>query len=240
MATFEYGQDGSKPLSVYDIYNLFNNYRVWKYMMGMMIMLEKTELSSYKILEAGGGGGNKLRFFTELRAKPENCYGLDISEKAIEICKRLSPVDMNFQVASVLEMPFENSMFDIVLCSNIFGCFSNDEDVLKISDEIWRVIKFKGVLLIVDINQYFWATHRNNEDVFKAKGLRTFDTTKNELEKLLFPRFSCFRRQGVIGADAYALKGQLCDIDQLPSMDQDLDTGDQISSYTLYSFIPKP
>ncbi len=240
MATFEYGQDGSLPVGLADLYRLFNNYRVWKYMIGMMIMLGKTELSTYKILEAGCAGGEKLRFFSELRTRPENCYGFDISEKAIDICKRMSPQSMNFQVASILEIPFENSMFDIVLCSNVFDCFSSDADLLKISDELWRVIKFNGALFVLDINKHFETVFATNEHV-KAKGLRVFDTRNNELENLLYLRFSAFRRQDVFASEIYAEpNGQLSDIDKLPEIDLRLDTGVIPCAYTLYSFTPKP
>ncbi len=238
METFEYSQDGSQPLVINDIYRLLNNYRVWKYMMGMMIMLGKTELSSYKILEAGCGGGDKLRFFTELRARPESCYGFDISEKAIDLCKRMSPDAMNFKAGSILEIPFDNGMFDIILCSNVLGCFSSDADVLKISDELWRVIKFNGVLFVLDINEYFQTLYANNEEVM-AKGLRSFNTTKNELGNLLSLRFSLFRRQAAFAGEVYTIGDYLADIANLPVVDQQMDIGLIPCAYTLYAFTPK-
>ena len=241
MATFEYSQDdGSQRLNREHIYRLLNNYRFWKFMIAMM-MSGKTELSSYKILEAGCGAGDKLRFFTELCARPENCYGFDISEEAIALCKRRSPDAMNFQVGSILEIPFENSMFDIVLCSNVLGCFSSDADLLKISDELWRVIKFSGVLLVLDINENFWSTHANNEQYFMDKGLRTFNTAKNEMENHLSQRFSLFSRQGVFGAETYfESTGKPVDIYDLPHLDGLMDNGNVPCSYTLYSFTSKP
>ena len=116
MSTFEYTQDGSHILYAYDLYTLFNNYRRWKYIIGILLKLNKTQFSEYKILEPGCGGGDKLRFFTELRVKPENCYGIDINESSINLCKALSPGAMNFQVGSVFDMPFAECKFDIIMC----------------------------------------------------------------------------------------------------------------------------
>lgn len=213
MVTFEYAQDGSKPLNALDLYRLFNNYRVRKYIIGILLNLNKTQLSDYKILEPGCGGGDKLRFFTELRVKPENCYGLDISERAINLSKSLSPSTMNFQVGSVFDMPFEKNTFDIISCSGLFGCFNDDNDIRKISMEFKRVIKDNGVLFVLDINENFNITYGNCEAVMQKK-LRSFDSKKGELEHLLSDEFRPRKISAADGPDVLCWRHLLLKLDK--------------------------
>ncbi len=238
MKTFNYVQEGNTPLVLDDLYRLLNNYRVWKYIIGMLLMLNKTQLSDYKILEPGCGGGDKLRSFTELRARPGNCYGFDVSQKSIALCKSLSPDTMNFQVGSIMEIPFGDNVFDIVLCSNVFNCFPADTDIKMISEELRRVIRDNGVLLVLDINEHFSELAASNKAI-KAKGLRGFDTAKNELESLLSSEFTLFRRINAFVADYYTVGNRIADIADLPAIDQAMDQGSFRCAYNLYSFTPK-
>lgn len=233
MATFEYTQDGSCPLSGIDIYKLFNNYRLCKYIMAILVNLNKTELSEYKILEPGCGGGEKLRFFTELRAKPGNCYGFDISEKAINLCKSLSPNTMNFQVGSVFDMSFGNNTFDIIICSGFLDCFNDDNDIKRISKILNEVIKDDGILFVIDINENFVMN-----EVALERRLRSFNSKKGELEQLLSGEFNSFHKMYIFGAEIYKKNdGTLAQILDLPTLDNLMDLQDSSCAYSLWTFL---
>lgn len=238
MVTFKYGHEESRPLYPPDLYRCFNNYRIWKYIIAALLTLNKTQLSEYKILEPGCGGGEKLRFLTELRVKPENCYGLDISETAINLCKYLSPVTMNFQVGSVFDLPFENNTFDIIICSGLFSCFNDDNDIKRISKALKRVIKGDGILFIIDINENFPIVYGNTEAVMQKK-LRCFDSKKGELEHLLSNDFNLFRRSYIFGCDAYSPGGALAQLVDLPVIDIMMDRGQYTCAYSMWTFLTK-
>jgi len=238
MVTFKYGHEESRSLDAFDLYRCFNNYRIWKYIIAALLNLKKTQLPQYKILEPGCGGGEKLRFFTELRAKPQNCYGLDISEIAINLCKYLSPDTMNFQVGSVFDLPFENNTFDIIICSGLFDCFNDDNDIKRISKALKRVIKDDGIVFIIDINENFPKIYGNNEAVMQKK-LRCFDSKKGELEHLLSNDFNLFRRSYIFACEAYNPGGVVAQLVDLPFIDIKMDREEFTCAYSLWAFLTK-
>ena len=238
MTTYRYSLEGSTPLHKTDLFRLFNNYRVYKYIIELLVDLGITDLNSYKILEPGCGDGNKLRFFTELRALPENCYGLEISDASIELCKQLSPAAMNFVQGSALDMPFEQDFFDIILCSGLFGCFNNEQDIRKISSELNRVLKRSGILFVLDLNENFNDIYSSNPYVME-KGFNTFDSTAGELESLLQE----FTVISIIPAFACENYGRFdrtpAQVTDLPRIDAAIDNGDRKCGYTLWTFFKK-
>jgi ubiquinone/menaquinone biosynthesis C-methylase UbiE len=239
MKTFRYGHDADALLSESDLFVLFNNYRVYKYLIGILVALGKIDFPSYKILEPGCGSGSKLRFLTECRAKPENCYGLEMSTFAVELCKSLSPAVMNFQQGSALAMPYDDDEFDIVICSGLFGCFNVDQDVERLSAEIDRVLKRDGILVVIDINENFNNFYANTPAVM-AKTLRTFDSKNGELEGLLEDKFTVVSRLPAFVIDNY-LKEDLSpsDVTDLPIIDKGIDDGSIDCAYTLWVFFKK-
>ena len=61
-----------------------------------------------KILDLGCGSG---RFYKVLKEKEISYFGIDFSEKLIEIAKQKYPKG-RFQVADILNLPFPNNYFD--------------------------------------------------------------------------------------------------------------------------------
>ncbi len=238
MTTYRYTLEGDMPLGKSDLFRLFNNYRVYKYIIELLVDLDITDLSNYRILEPGCGDGNKLRFFTELRAKPENCYGLEISSNSVDLCKSLSPNKMQFIQGSALDMPFEDEFFDIVLCSGLFGCFNNENDIRVISSELSRVLKKSGILFVLDLNENFNSIYSGNAHVM-AKGFNTFDSKGGELEALLeeftvisiIPAFACEHYGRFDRTPAQVI--------DLPRIDASIDAGERLCGYTLWTFFKK-
>ena len=236
MHQFVYPTRGENPLSIEDFHRTFNSYRVWKYMIDMLLSLKKTELARYWILEPGCGDGSKLRFMTEMRARPHRCVGFDISSQAIESCRDLSPSIMHFQIASALDMAFADGTFDIVICSALFGCFMETSDIQKISREVRRVMKDDGILLVVGLTEDFPKIYTAD---FVARGFRWFDTQKDELEGLLSGEFSRVQRRKVFGCDRYSANGRFIEAVDLPAVEIAIDQKGGPAAYCLYSFVPK-
>lgn len=100
-----------------------------------------------KCLDAGCGGGRFVVALARLGAK--NVQGIDISKEAIKVAKnRVKKRELNnanVQVASVLDIPFENSSFDYVISS---GVIHHTPDPYKAFTELVRVIKPGGKVFL--------------------------------------------------------------------------------------------
>ena len=99
--------------------------------------------NSYNILDAGCGEGyylEKIKYYITNDNPDSNVdlYGVDISKDAVKIGAK-SYKDIDFCVGSVFDMPYKESVFDVVL--NVFAPFDNKEVV--------RVLKNDGILIKV-------------------------------------------------------------------------------------------
>ncbi|MBT8491223.1 MAG: class I SAM-dependent methyltransferase [Deltaproteobacteria bacterium] len=240
MPTYFYEkEDNHHTITIDTFYGVFNNYRLWKYFIAMLLTLGKTNISEYRILEAGIGGNIKLNYLVEIGAKAANCFGFDINKRAIDVAASVSPENMNFQVASVMETPFKNNTFDLVICSGLFCCFKDTSDIKNVSQELRRIMKHNGVLMISDITERF----PNYSNERHARHFKFFDTTKDEMEFLLSDEFSIFRRVNTFLSERYHIIEDTgkrdADIAELPLIDKGMDAGTIPCAYCLYSFLPK-
>lgn len=101
------------------------------------------EANSIDILDAGCGEGYYLKKIKEYILEDSidmsvGLYGVDISKDAVRIGAK-SYKDISFSVGSVFDMPYRDSVFDVVL--NVFAPFDNKEVV--------RVLKNGGLLIKV-------------------------------------------------------------------------------------------
>lgn len=97
------------------------------------------------VVDVACGNGRLLNMFTE---KNEFCgYGIDISDKMIEQAKKINP-NMKFYVAGCDEIPFDNSVVDVMTVCAAFHHFPN---AWKFAEEAKRVMKKDGVLYIAEV-----------------------------------------------------------------------------------------
>ncbi|SHJ84497.1 methyltransferase domain-containing protein [Tepidibacter formicigenes] len=79
--------------------------------------------------------------------------GVDViileNEKYCTTSAILNNENCNIIKGSVQYMPFKDKYFDKVIFLNYFNCFENEEKVLK---EVYRVLKYKGNVIIEDKN----------------------------------------------------------------------------------------
>ena len=117
-------------------------------------LLEKSDIiKDSLILDAGCGLGGSSR----LIAKNFKCRvkGIDLSESFIETAKKLTcwstpELDVSFDKASILELPFEDNSFDAVLCQHILMNIKDKKTAVK---EFYRILKPDGTLIIHEILQ---------------------------------------------------------------------------------------
>jgi SAM-dependent methyltransferase len=102
-----------------------------------------------KVLDVGCGNGGSILPFLKLGFIPSNLTGIDvIRERIWEASKRLPKV--NFIQINASKMPFRKELFDIVTESTIFTQMTDDVLARQIADEMLRVVKKRGYIILVD------------------------------------------------------------------------------------------
>lgn len=124
-----------------------------------------TNLNNKNILDYCCGNGS----YSILPALNEaNVYGVDISDKSIELAKKRSEIlnisnKCNFNSGDAENLKFEDNFFDLVLC---YGSLSY-LDLNESFKELKRVLKPGGKLVIVDSLGYNPLINRNRRKNIK-------------------------------------------------------------------------
>ena len=104
-----------------------------------------------KVLEIAPGPGY---FCIELaKLGSYQITGLDISKSFVEIARKnamKSDLRIDFREGNASAMPFENESFDFTFCQ---AAFKNFSEPVKAISEMYRVLKPKGVAVIVDMRR---------------------------------------------------------------------------------------
>lgn len=105
-----------------------------------------------KILDLGCGNGRYFEFF---KGKNVDCFGVDSSEKLIEIAKNKYP-KARFQVADAFNLPFSNNFFDKVYSIAVLHHIPSNEFRLQFLKEIRKVLKSGGLLILTVWRFHDW------------------------------------------------------------------------------------
>jgi SAM-dependent methyltransferase len=99
------------------------------------------------VLDAGCGSGRNITYFLQ---NGFSVYGVDQSEHAVELSKRLS-ADLcadhspdNFKLAALENLPFDDGRFDLVICSAVLHFANDAEHFDSMLRSLWRVLKPGG------------------------------------------------------------------------------------------------
>ena len=101
-----------------------------------------------RVLDAGCGYGRNL-----VHLLREGCeiFALDESREAVDHVRKLSasletglPAE-NFQVGLIEQMPFPDSLVDVVICNSVLHFARDDAHFKKILAEMWRVLRPGGM-----------------------------------------------------------------------------------------------
>lgn len=105
-----------------------------------------------RVLDISCGTGELLK---SLAGKAE-LYGIDISEEMLEVAKTKLGRKANLQKADVHDLPFKESHFDYVITTEAFHHYYDQQKALQ---EMVRVAKKSGKVIIVDINFFLKPIH---------------------------------------------------------------------------------
>lgn len=97
-----------------------------------------------KVLDAGCGNG---RLFKILKEKKVNYYGIDFSEKLIEISRKKFP-EGKFEVGDCLNLPFPDNFFDKVFSISVLHHIPGEKFRIQYLKEAKRVLKKDGLLIM--------------------------------------------------------------------------------------------
>lgn len=109
------------------------------------------KFNNLKVLEIGIGHGTDLLQFAAAGAR---CYGIDITDKHLELTNRnfeLRNLKVELVKGSAASMPFEDNEFD---CVYSFGVLHHIPDVENVMQEIHRVLKPGGKVMIALYNKW--------------------------------------------------------------------------------------
>ena len=128
--------------SVEHVYNTiaknFNQkrYKVWDKVAEFLDGL----VPNTSMLEIGCGNGKNMLYRTDLQTK-----GIDISEKQVSICKAKG---LDVEKSNMTVLPFDDSVFDSIICIATYHHLDNDIDRKKAVLEMYRTLKVGGKVLI--------------------------------------------------------------------------------------------
>ena len=98
------------------------------------------------LLDCGCGTGPMISLLYE--EDPAKHYtGLDITPRMIEVAKAKNLTGVSWVVGDCENLPFEDNMFDAVICSNSFHHYPNPQ---KFFDSVQRVLRPGGRLILQD------------------------------------------------------------------------------------------
>lgn len=129
---------------------------------------QKYVKSGEKVLDIGCANGRLLGMFKDTAVE---YFGIDLSEELIAIakkeCQKYSVSKVNFQVANMLDLPFEDNSFDSVFCVATLHHMPSDTRRWQAVSEMYRVLKPGGLLFLN--NWYFWNRFTNKKYLIKKQ-----------------------------------------------------------------------
>ncbi len=155
-----------------------------------------------KVMDHGFGHANNLIF---LASRGYDCSGCEISEHLISEAQKLfgilkKPVDV--RPVKGLKIPFDDESFDVVVSWNVIHYNGTRAAVDKVINELYRVLKASGVLLVSTLhpgssffdrlkplgNDSFLIEEESNYD--NRKGLTFFIAQSKDRLSEVFHQFS--------------------------------------------------
>jgi SAM-dependent methyltransferase len=184
----------------------------------MIVRLLKNDDKSVKILEVGCSGGVLIGVLRRIGYK--NVLGVDISEDAIDLCKRKNMSDVFVMDATKLK--FENEQFDIVITSDLLEHIKDEEMAIS---EWHRILKPGGKLIVfVPAFGFLWSKHDEANQHYrrysKAQLVGILERAHFELDRSSYWNFILFFPTSLIRLlQAVLLRGKGSEDDQLIELD---------------------
>jgi len=144
------------------------------------------------ILDAGCGTGAGILYLQQFG----NTYGVDLSPKAVEFCKKrgISKV----KIGDVSKLPFKDNFFDLVCLLDVIEHVNDDKMVIK---EISRVLKKGGILLMtLPALPFIYSKHDKEQGHFRRYSKHDLNNLfkKTGFKKMKVSYFNIFLSSPII------------------------------------------
>jgi ubiquinone/menaquinone biosynthesis C-methylase UbiE len=103
----------------------------------------------WKILDVGCASGGSLLQFLEFGFSPDCLFGIDIIPERIQHGQKKYP-NIKFICGDASQMNFDSDFFDFVIESTMFMQLTDKNQAKRIADEMLRVVKHGGYLMLID------------------------------------------------------------------------------------------
>ena len=137
------------------------------------------------LLDLGCGTGALLESIFNLNITRQ-LSGIDLSSNMIEEAKKKIGDNAKLYLGDAENLPFENSLFDTVICNDSFHHYPSPDKVVK---EVSRVLKKGGLFIIGDCWQPAGARQIMNFYMKHSKSGDVKIYSKKEMENLLSKDF---------------------------------------------------
>jgi ubiquinone/menaquinone biosynthesis C-methylase UbiE len=127
-------------------------------------------------IPCGMGWGTSLLYFVKRRV-----IGVDICPEAIKKAKSLYPF-ITFEVGNMLDTRFGDNCFDSIVCCEGYEHVGR-EDQFKLMEEMHRIIKPKGLLMLTVPIAKFKGDHTGNK-------FHLYEPTLDEVEETFYCKFA--------------------------------------------------
>lgn len=108
------------------------------------LISELEHIKAGKLLDIGCGNGDVFRL---IKDKGLELYGIDLAENMVKVAQERYGNIATILLADAENLPFQDDMFDIIICNASFHHYTHPKAVLS---QMRRVLKDEGVLLIGD------------------------------------------------------------------------------------------
>jgi ubiquinone/menaquinone biosynthesis C-methylase UbiE len=112
--------------------------------------------SGWRVLDAGAGGGSFLPLIDEHVGITGQIDALDLASENVQLIKQRIETGqfsstIEPRVGSVLELPYDKDMFDLVWCANVTQ-YLNDDELTQMLQEMYRVTRPGGYVVIKEVD----------------------------------------------------------------------------------------
>jgi ubiquinone/menaquinone biosynthesis C-methylase UbiE len=112
---------------------------------------------SISVYEWGCGPGRVVRHLPTVFGNSAEIFGSDYNEETINWCKKNIP-GVQFSLNGLLPpLDYPDNRFDLIYCISVFTHLSGDTGI-KWADELYRVLKPGGILLLTSLGEKFYNT----------------------------------------------------------------------------------
>jgi len=155
-------------------------FKKWQENIRKKIIREAEIKENSKILDAGCGTGELLYILS--KNKKLKLYGIDVSDKMLEVAEKKLGKRANLKLSSVEKMDFKNNYFDYVFSEDAFHHYADYDLVMK---NFYGILRKGGKLIIADFNfgailnkVFHWLEPGNNKMHSKKQFIELFKKYK--------------------------------------------------------------